>query len=126
MAPRAIRIETPEAATSRALRSAHVLVDPVERKHTMVARLADAALAIDGVLIEDAFLVEENASLVEEPHVVVGNFEEKFLALPERVILDVAKGHQRYFGVRNKQGGAAPQVPGRGRHCAQAGKYSAR
>jgi glycyl-tRNA synthetase beta chain len=54
-------------------------------------------------------LVEENASLVEEPQVVVGNFEAKFLALPERVILDVAKGHQRYFGVRDKNGGLLPK-----------------
>ncbi|HKO48960.1 MAG TPA: glycine--tRNA ligase subunit beta [Polyangiaceae bacterium] len=92
-----------------ALRAAHVLVDPAERKQVMVDRLAAAAKSINGTLIEDAFLVEENASLVEEPQVVVGNFEAKFLALPERVILDVAKGHQRYFGVRDQQGGLAPK-----------------
>src|SRR5450432_450622 len=92
-----------------ALRSAHVLVDPAERTQVMVERLAEAAKSIDGVLIEDAFLVEENASLVEEPQVLVGNFEAKFLDLPERVILDVAKGHQRYFGVRDQQGGLLPK-----------------
>src|SRR5882724_3326477 len=108
LAPGSIRIDQPGAYVA-ALRAAHVLVDPAERKQAMVTRLADAARSIDGVLIEDAFLVEENASLVEEPHVVVGNFEEKFLALPERVILDVAKGHQRYFGVRNQRGGLLPK-----------------
>src|SRR5450432_824870 len=108
LAPAAISIEKPSAYVV-ALRSAHVLVDPEERKQTMVERLAGAAQSIDGVLIEDAFLVEENASLVEEPQVIVGNFEAKFLALPERVILDVAKGHQRYFGVRDRQGGLLPK-----------------
>ena len=108
LAPAAITIETPGTYVA-ALRSAHVLVDPAERKHVMVERLAAAAASIDGLLIEDAFLVEENASLVEEPQVVVGNFEAKFLALPERVILDVAKGHQRYFGVRDKKGGLLPK-----------------
>ncbi|HEY4103318.1 MAG TPA: glycine--tRNA ligase subunit beta [Polyangiaceae bacterium] len=108
LAPGAIRIETPSGYVA-ALRSAHVLVDPGERKRAMVERLSAAAQAINGVLIEDGFLVEENASLVEEPQVVVGNFEEKFLALPERVILDVAKGHQRYFGVRDKKGGLLPK-----------------
>ncbi|HEY3665354.1 MAG TPA: glycine--tRNA ligase subunit beta [Polyangiaceae bacterium] len=108
LAPAALTIE--KASTYVAvLRSAHVLVDPAERKQVMVERLAAAAKSIDGVLIEDAFLVEENASLVEEPQVVVGTFEEKFLALPERVILDVAKGHQRYFGVRNHEGGLLPK-----------------
>ncbi|HEY5372566.1 MAG TPA: glycine--tRNA ligase subunit beta, partial [Polyangiaceae bacterium] len=107
LSPGAINIAN-AASYVAALRSAHVLVDPAERTQVMVERLAEAAKSIDGVLIEDAFLVEENASLVEEPQVVVGNFEAKFLALPERVILDVAKGHQRYFGVRNKQGGLLP------------------
>ncbi|HEX3776741.1 MAG TPA: glycine--tRNA ligase subunit beta [Polyangiaceae bacterium] len=108
LAPGALRIESPSGYVA-ALRSAHVLVDPEERKRAMVERLSAAAQAIDGVLIEDQFLVEENASLVEEPQVVVGNFEEKFLALPERVILDVAKGHQRYFGARDKKGRLLPK-----------------
>ena len=108
LAPGAINIVN-AAGYVAALRAAHVLVDPAERKQVMVERLAAAAKSIDGSLIEDAFLVEENASLVEEPQVVVGNFEAKFLALPERVILDVAKGHQRYFGVRDKKGGLLPK-----------------
>ena len=108
LAPGAISI-TNAAGYVAALRAAHVLVDPAERKQVMVDRLAAAAKSIEGTLIEDAFLVEENASLVEEPQVVVGNFEAKFLALPERVILDVAKGHQRYFGVRDKKGGLLPK-----------------
>jgi len=90
LSPAPIRIEKPDAY-SAALRSAHVLVDPIERKQIMVARLAAAAQAIDGLLIEDAFLVEENASLSKSPQVIVGSFEPEFLALPERVILDVAK-----------------------------------
>jgi len=108
LAPAAITIAN-AADYVGALRAAHVLVDPAERKRVMVERLAAAAKSIDGSLIEDEFLVEENASLVEEPQVVVGNFEAKFLALPERVILDVAKGHQRYFGVRDQKGGLLPK-----------------
>jgi glycyl-tRNA synthetase beta chain len=83
------------------LRDAHVIVDLEERRQLMAKRLAEAARAGGGELIEDPFLLEENGSLVEEPHVVVGGFDEQFLALPERVILDVAKGHQRYFGMRS-------------------------
>ena len=108
LAPGAINIANAGSYVA-SLRAAHVLVDPAERKQVMVERLSAAAKSIDGALIEDDFLVEENASLVEEPQVVVGNFEAKFLALPERVILDVAKGHQRYFGVRDKKGGLLPK-----------------
>jgi glycyl-tRNA synthetase beta chain len=92
-----------------ALRSRHVLVDLGERADTMVDRLRAAANEIRAELILDPFLVEENASLVEEPHIVAGSFDEAFLALPERVILDVAKGHQRYFGVRAKDGTLLPR-----------------
>jgi glycyl-tRNA synthetase beta chain len=91
-----------------ALRARHVLVRMEERAGVMQERLAKAAGDAGGVLIEDAFLVGENASLVEEPQVVVGGFDQEFLALPERVILDVAKGHQRYFGVRRADGTLLP------------------
>ncbi|WP_457601008.1 glycine--tRNA ligase subunit beta [Hydrogenivirga sp.] len=42
-------------------------------------------------------LVEEVVNLVEYPFVVVGSFEEKFLELPDMVIITVAAHHQRFF-----------------------------
>jgi glycyl-tRNA synthetase beta chain len=108
LAPDAIVI-TSSAEYVPALRAAHVLVELHERQQAMEDRLAEAAAAAGGELIEDPFLVGENASLVEEPQVVVGGFDPEFLALPERVILAVARGHQRYFGVRAKTGGLLPK-----------------
>ncbi len=103
LAPGPVPIDEP-ARYVALLRGAHVLVDPIERADVMVQRLRAAAAEADGDLIEDEFLVAENLSLVEDPHVIVGSFEEAFLALPERVILEVARGHQRYFGVRSADG----------------------
>jgi glycyl-tRNA synthetase beta chain len=91
-----------------ALRGEHVLVDGEERSRVMMERLRAAAQALGGTLIEDEFLVGENLSLVEEPQIVAGGFERRFLELPEHVILDVAKGHQRYFGVRAPDGSLMP------------------
>lgn len=91
------------------MRDQHVLVDPAERREALVAAVARAAKQAGGDLIEDEFLVGENLSLVEEPHVVVGSFDPSFLELPERVILEVAKGHQRYFGVRGADGRLLPR-----------------
>lgn len=92
-----------------AMQARHVLVDTETRKQSMLTRLAEAAATAGGELIPDQFLVEENASLVEEPQVVVGGFESEYLALPERVILAVAKGHQRYFGIRGPDGKLLPK-----------------
>ena len=91
------------------LRAAHVLADPEQRGRVMRERLAQAAHEAGGALIEDDFLVGENLSLVEEPHVVCGGFEHEFLELPEQVILAVAKGHQRYFGIRGADGKLMPR-----------------
>ncbi len=103
LAPGEMTLEQPSDYVDK-LRSARVLVDIQEREKTMNERLLEAAAQADGELIEDSFLVSENASLVEDPQVVVGGFDESFLELPERVVLDVAKDHQRYFGMRSKDG----------------------
>lgn len=91
------------------LRAAHVIADPEERAGLMRERLLAAAASAGGTLIEDDFLVHENLSLVEEPHIIVGSYEDEFLELPEHVILEVAKGHQRYFGVRGAGGKLLPR-----------------
>ena len=96
-------------AYSATLAAQHVVVDLEARAKMMKERLQAAAEEAGGQLIEDDFLVHENGSLVEEPRVVVGSFEAEFLALPERVVLDVAKDHQRYFGLRDDAGKLMPR-----------------
>jgi glycyl-tRNA synthetase beta chain len=82
------------------LRVGHVLADPEERSKVMQQRLLASARAAGGELVQDEFLVHENLGLVEEPHIVTGSFDPSYLSLPEAVILEVMRGHQRYFGVR--------------------------
>jgi len=108
LAPSALTIPSADTYVE-ALRGVHVLVDPKERARVMHERLVAAATKAGGSLIEDDFLIEENLSLVEEPHVIVGGYEDEFLELPEQVILAVAKGHQRYFGVRGPDGKLLPK-----------------
>jgi len=84
-----------------ALRNAHVRVQGDERRERMHDALVRAATDMGGTLVPDAFLLDECASLVEEPHVVPGRFDESFLDLPEGVIVSVLRDHQRYFAVRD-------------------------
>ena len=92
-----------------ALREAHVLVDPEERTRVMLERLEAAAAEAGGQMVPDAFLVGENATLVEEPHVICGSFDEAFLALPDEVTIEVMRGHQRYFALRTPEGKLLPR-----------------
>ena len=85
------------------LRARHVVVDKTEREETMMVKVAAAAKAAGGVHDPAALLVVENASLVEEPHVITGSFDRDFLVLPAAVIRAVARGHQRYFTVEKSE-----------------------
>ena len=98
LAPGAFDVTSPGAYVEQ-LRERHVLVDRGERVRTMMERVEAAARAAGGKHDPEPMLVDENASLVEEPHVVTGSFDPAFLALPAAVIRAVARGHQRYFCV---------------------------
>jgi glycyl-tRNA synthetase beta chain len=98
LAPDEFEVESPDAYVEQ-LRARHVLVDPDERARTMIARVEAAARAMGGTYDREPMLVSENASLVEEPHVVAGRFDPALLALPSAVIRAVARGHQKYFCV---------------------------
>src|SRR5580658_1678933 len=82
------------------LRERHVLVDRTERMITMVARLDAQARLLEATYDLDLALLDENASLVEEPHVIAGSFDAELLRLPASVIRAVARGHQKYFCVQ--------------------------
>lgn len=97
-------IEIPNAdAYVDTMRTVHVLVDRDERARTMMERVAAAAKSVGGVHDPEPSLVAENASLVEEPHVVLGSFDPVYLELPASVIRAVARGHQKYFCVQKSE-----------------------
>jgi glycyl-tRNA synthetase beta chain len=90
------------------LREAKVLTTPSERRSAMEAALENAAKALGGVLVPDAFLIDECMALVECPFVVPGVIDAQFLDLPDSVIISVMRNHQRYFAVRDAAGKLLP------------------
>lgn len=87
------------------LRHHHVLASRDERATTMMERVSAAARTAGGTHDPSPSLIDENASLVEEPHVVTGSFDRAFLELPAAVIRAVARGHQKYFCVQKDESG---------------------
>jgi glycyl-tRNA synthetase beta chain len=96
------------AAYVEILRKAHVIVDPAERRALLEKMLAEAAAGVGGEVVPNPGLVEENTFLVEYPSVVVGHFEDRFLALPDQVLITSMREHQRYFSLRGKDGKLLP------------------
>lgn len=64
--------------------------------------------SIKGSVIWKEDLLEEVTGLVEHPYPVLGNIDEKFLALPREVILTSMEKHQKSFGIEDKDGNLLP------------------
>ena len=56
-------------------------------------------LAAEGLSDVDEALLDEVVYLVEKPTVLRGGFDRKFLSLPDVVLIESMKKHQRYFSV---------------------------
>ena len=70
--------------------------------------VSSAAAKMKGKARLEPALLEEVAALVEWPVSLVGDFDPRFLALPEEVIEVVLQGQQRYFPLRDAQGKLLP------------------
>lgn len=81
-----------------------VIVDPNERKAMIMDQANQLAEKHHWTLDLDENLLEEVNNLVEYPTAFVGAFDEKYLSVPEEVLVTSMKEHQRYFDVRNEQG----------------------
>jgi glycyl-tRNA synthetase beta chain len=88
-----------------ALRDAHVMLDAQERADTILNDARTLAFAQGLELVEDAALLAEVAGLVEWPVVLMGAFDEAFLAVPPEVLTTSMKAHQKCFSVRDPKTG---------------------
>jgi glycyl-tRNA synthetase beta chain len=85
-----------------------VIADPVERKESIRLQLENLEKDGGWKIPVDEDLLEEVNNLVEYPTAVTGSFDEKYLLIPEEVLITSMKEHQRYFPVKDKQGDLLP------------------
>ena len=57
---------------------------------------------------QDPGLLDLVTYLNEYPTVILGNFDEKYLALPEEILITVMRDHQKYFALESRRGQLAP------------------
>lgn len=81
-----------------------VIADPLKRKALIVKQINEIATKNDWQVALDEDLLEEVNNLVEYPTAFVGNFADRFLSVPEEVLVTSMKEHQRYFDIRNQAG----------------------
>jgi glycyl-tRNA synthetase beta chain len=91
------------------LAAAKVVLDPVERRHSIL-RQAEAAAAREGLSLKvDDGLLAEVTGLVEWPNVLVGSIDDKFMGVPPEVLITSMRAHQKYFSLLKADGGLAPR-----------------
>lgn len=83
-----------------------VIASFAERRAEIVRQLAAAALAAGDNLkpIEDEALLDEVTGLVERPNVLIGQFEEAFLEVPQECLILTMKANQKYFPLLDSAG----------------------
>lgn len=89
------------------LRNAYVVVTEEEREASIREQVA-AIEAKTGLVAElPAKTMAEVVNLSEYPTVMVGTFDEKFLAVPKEITVDAMLVHQRYFPLFGADGSLA-------------------
>jgi glycyl-tRNA synthetase beta chain len=105
MAPQPFKVRRLEDYAAK-LEKAKVVLDPERRRQIILADAKNLAFARGYELVEDAGLLAEVAGLVEWPVVLMGAFDQAFLAIPPEVIRTTIRNNQKCFVLR--AGGAAP------------------
>jgi glycyl-tRNA synthetase beta chain len=99
LAPGAIVVRR-QADWMAKLEKAKVIVDPARRRDIIAAEAKNLAFAQGYELVEDEGLIAEVAGLVEWPVVLMGSFDQSFLAMPPEVIRATIRNNQKCFVLR--------------------------
>ena len=91
-----IEIKNPDEYLT-VLESANVIADVQKRKETIVKLAKEKAKEIGADIAIDEDLLDEVTFITEWPIPVICSFEEKYLQIPEKVVVTVMAVHQRYF-----------------------------
>ena len=95
-------------AYEAALADEFVIVNQDERKALIEQQIEQLATENKYQIDIESDLLEEVTQIVEYPTAFIGNFDDKYLALPDEVLITSMKNHQRYFYVKDQVGKLLP------------------
>lgn len=104
MAPAAISVRRFEDYEAK-LKAAKVVLDAQARKDIIFADAKELTFAQGFELVEDQALLDEVSGLVEWPVVMMGSFEQEYLAIPDEVIRATIRNNQKCFVVKDAKTG---------------------
>ena len=96
----------------KTLKEHSVLVEREERRTHILNAIKSHCDSRDARLVEDENILSEMLCQSEDPDVFLGQFDKKYLRLPENLIISVLKNHMTYFALKNKDGDLIPYYIG--------------
>ena len=81
-----------------------VIASFAERRAEITRQLVAAAAKAGGKPIEDDALLDEVTALVERPNVLIGQFEQEYLEVPQECLILTMKANQKYFPLLDTAG----------------------
>jgi glycyl-tRNA synthetase beta chain len=106
--PQPLIIATPEQYASMLEKEGKVLADFQRRRARIKQQVEGLAEALGGQALIDAALLDEVTGLVEWPQALIGSFDERFLDIPQEVLITTMQGNQRCFPVVSIDGRLLP------------------
>jgi glycyl-tRNA synthetase beta chain len=100
LAPQAFQVKHFDDYAAK-LEKAKVVLDAERRREMILADAKNLAFAQGYELVEDKALLDEVAGLVEWPVVLMGSFDQAFLAIPQEVIRTTIRNNQKCFVLRD-------------------------
>ena len=104
-APQKITLVKPEDYADILYKQGRVIADFEQRKTLIRDAAQKAAAAVNGFAHIEDDLLEEIAALNEWPVPITGTFDPRFLELPPEVLITTMQTNQKYFPVKNADGG---------------------
>ena len=97
------KIESAEKYES-VLKQNKVIPDRKEREKTLLQQLQKTSSDNSFEIINDKKLTNEIVNITEYPTTVIGNFDEDYLKLPDKIITTTLREHQKCYAVSDKDG----------------------
>ncbi|MGZ8158025.1 MAG: glycine--tRNA ligase subunit beta [Methylobacter sp.] len=104
-APQKITLTQPEDYADALYKQGRVIADFEQRKAIIREAAQQAAAAVNGIAHIEDDLLEEIAALNEWPVPITGTFDPRYLELPPEVLITTMQTNQKYFPVKNAEGG---------------------
>jgi glycyl-tRNA synthetase beta chain len=106
--PDTLYLGEPEAYAPLLETEGHVVADFAARREAVRAQVLEAGTRLGGQAVIDDDLLDEVTAMVEWPHAIAGNFEERYLDVPAEALILTMKSNQKYFHVVDAQGKLLP------------------